>query len=191
MKFLKNVFALALVAVLVASVAPIASAYPVGFVGGGDEGDSGLDPFGHIWRIKIDSWGIPGLGDGTLGFAGPDSATDFHIRFDLPRGVTIDPTPAGGPGGFEETTRFSNTSDSVLWDRVLDADGLGVSFFAPVGGSLENGESFFVNVVFTEAISSLEFTATWTGDKVPEPGTWAMMLAGLSGVLIAVRRRRA
>ena len=27
---------------------------------------SGFDPFGHVWRLHFDSWGIPGLGNGTL-----------------------------------------------------------------------------------------------------------------------------
>ena len=126
-----------------------------------------------------------------MGFAGPDSALDFHIRFSgLPTGVVIDPTPASGPGGFEETTRFSNVSDLELWSRVIDADGLGVSFFATGTSSLENGETFFVNVVFSGAFTTpIEFTASWTGRAVPEPGTLALLLVGAAMVLM--RRQRA
>ena len=178
-------------ALLLAGFAPAALSYPVGFAGGGTPGTDGLDAFGHTWRIKVDSWGIPGLGNGTLGFAGPDSALDFHIRFSgLPTSVVIDPSPASGPGGFEETTRFSNVTDGELWSRVIDADGLGVSFFATGTSSLENGETFFVNVVFSGAFTTpIEFTASWTGRGVPEPGTLALLLVGAAMVL--TRRQRA
>lgn len=189
-KAAKHFLGFALGALLLAGFAPVASAYPAAFGGGGTPGTSGLDSFGHTWRLKVDSWGIPGLGDGTLGFGGPDSALDFHIRFSgLPTGVVIDATPATGPGGFETTTRFSNFSDSELWTRVIDADGLGVSFFATGTSSLENGETFFVNVHFTGAYTApIEFTASWTGRTVPEPGTLALLLIGASVVLM--RRSR-
>ena len=102
----------------------------------------------------------------------------------------IDDTPAIGPGGFELTTRFSNLADLELWNRVIDADGLGVSFFATGTSSLENGESFFVNVVFTGAYTApIAFTASWTGQGVPEPGTLALLLIGASAVVM--RRQRA
>ena len=179
------------VAMMFATLAPTASAYPILFSGGGSPGTSGNDPFGHIWRIGADSFGSPGLGAGVLAFAGPDSALDYHVRFTgLPQGVVIDPTPASGPGGFETTTRFSNLADFALWTRVIDADGLGVHFLAGPGASLETGEQFFVNVHFTAPIQSIAFEASWTGAAVPEPATVTLLLAGLSGALIRRRRNR-
>ena len=177
------------VAILFAALAPTASAYPILFSGGGGPGTTGNDPFGHDWMIKTDSWGSPGLFEGTLLFLGPDSALDYHVRFSgLPRGVVIDPTPSTIPGGSDTTTRFSNLADNQLWSRIIDPDGLGVHFLAGPGASLENGEQFFVNVHFTSQIQGLQFEASWTGTSVPEPGTLAMLLAGLSGAVI--RRRR-
>ena len=83
-----------------------------------------VDPFGHGWTAAGSDWGIPGLYEGTLAFAGPCCATDFHIEFFVvPRGVSIDYlTPEGGPFGSNPSTRFSATSDGVLWTRVLIAD---------------------------------------------------------------------
>jgi hypothetical protein len=195
-KIWKHGRAFALAVILLAASAPAASAYPVGFSGSGTPGSTGADAFGQGWTIGTDSWGIPGLGLGTEGFLGPDSALDFHIRFfDLPRGIVIDPTPAGAYDGFETTTRFSNVTNTSLWTRVIDADGVTVHFFATPGSSLENGEAFFVNVHFTGALSPTEpisFAARWTGESraVPEPATLLMFGAGLSGLAVRYRRRK-
>jgi hypothetical protein len=161
-------------------------AYPVAF---GGSGTTGADPFGHVWTTGGASWGIPGLGAGTTGFAGSCCATDFHIEFfGVPRGVEIDyVTDQGGPGGYNASTRFSATTDSLLWTRVAHSP-TSVSFFAPAGTSLAPGESFFVNVTFTGPYNPVAFEASWTG--IPEPGTWAMMLSGLAAVAVSRLRKK-
>ena len=195
---MKTVGALLLTMLVFAAAPRAASAYPYTFSDASVVvGDSGVDSFGQIWRLEFDSgvyvWGMPGLGDGTLGFAGPDSAADFHIEFTgLPTGVTIDATLASGPGGFETTTRFSNVSQSALWTRVIGGGGTSVSFFAPAGFELQTGEQFFLNVVFTGgAITGpIGFEASWTGSEIPEPGTLALLLTGASAALVRARRRK-
>jgi hypothetical protein len=166
------------------------AAYPVAWAGAGA---AGVDPFGHTWSVGATvngntAWGMPGLFESTLDFAGPCCATDFHITFlGVPAGVSIDyVTPEGGPGGTNESTRFSATDDGVLWTRVAGGPA-SVSFFAPAGTSLAPGERFFVNVTFDGVYAPVAFDAVWTG--IPEPGTWALMLTGLGGVF-GLRLRR-
>jgi hypothetical protein len=161
--------------------------------GGSGMGDT--DPYGHVWSVQNDplnssqdSWGIPGLGAGTLHWDGPVAIQDFHITFtDLPLGVAINSVPLPvGPGGFDDSTRFSNGTDLVLWDRVIN--GNQVSFYAPAGEALDPGESFFVNVVFTGLTpGGVTFEASYT--VIPEPSTWALLGAGLLTLAGAVRRR--
>jgi len=182
----------AVLAVALLSALPLA-AYPV-FFGGATP--SGVDPFGHAWEFGTTgdgraSWGIPGLGAGVLGFGGPSSAKDFHIQFFSADGspVEIDyVTPEGGPGGYNESTRFSNTSASLLWTRVADSASA-VSFYAPLGAELDPGESFFVNITFLAGSAPVSFEAAWTGAAIPEPGTWALLLSGFAAVA-ALRLRK-
>jgi hypothetical protein len=137
----------------------------------GGSGTSGTDPYGHGWSVlndwvntAQDSWGIPGLGAGTLSWGGPVAIHDFHITFtDLPPGVAINPLPPpGGPGGSDDSTRFSNLGDLVLWDRVIS--GNQVSFYAPdMSAALDPGDGFFVNVVFTGLTpGGVTFEASYT-----------------------------
>jgi len=172
-------------AVLALALSAMLTAYPTGFGGAAPVGGSGVDPFGHAWEVKTSSWGIPGLGEGVLAFGGPDSALDFHATFWDDHGpIAILTTPASGPFGFEVTTRFSNLADGALWTRVIA--GNHVDFFA--GPSLENGENFFVNIVFArDIVGDLRFEAAWTG--VPEPSSVGLMSLGVAGLIAAARRR--
>jgi hypothetical protein len=165
-------------------------------------GGSGSDPIGNNWQITNNGpggasvWGIPGNGAGVVGF-GPTSADgsfvkDFHIQFlALPTDVTIVPTATGSSSNL--TTFFDNGSGQT-WTRDIQSAGA-VSFFAPVTGQVDKGESFFVNVVFSRAlttneISSLSFNAQWTETGiVPEPATATLGIMGLAGLML--RRRRA
>jgi hypothetical protein len=184
----------ALCAVLALAFAVPASAYPVGFGGGGP---AGSDPFGHPWALDCvpsagSSWGMPGLGCGVIGFAGPTPAEDFHIAFFGLGDFVIDMTPPTSWGGFESTTRFSNVSDELLWTTVFDSP-TAVSFYAPAGTSLAPGEGFFVNVMFTGPVpptGGFGFEAVWTGkDHVPDAASSAQLLGlGVAG-LVALRRR--
>jgi hypothetical protein len=81
--------------------------------------------------------------------------------------VQIDPNPAPGLSGLDESTRFENNhggSDYQLWDRTIN--GNMVSFVAPEGETLDPGDFFFVNVAFTGPIDlqNLSFEAQYTID---------------------------
>ena len=43
-------------------------------------GSSGTDCLGQPWTLAFGGWGIPGIGAGTLPYAGLITATDFHWR---------------------------------------------------------------------------------------------------------------
>jgi hypothetical protein len=148
---------------LILAISPAASAYPFAFSDPSVAADdSGSDVFGHPWTFSIIGavpvFGIPAVGAGFASFLGPATATDFHIRLsDVTPGVVI-----GDFNGFN--TQFRDHSSSQSWTRVIDGDGLGVSFFAPGGGGLNPGEEFFTIVVLTGEDRTIGFEASWTAD---------------------------
>jgi hypothetical protein len=194
--FMRAIIGLALVLVLPAT--GLASTI-VAFSGSGAVGTSGTDPFGHGWEINTTildpigngAWGIPGLGSGTLPYAGTESAYDFHITFTDSQGAIaindITPNPEG-TCCYNESTRFASTTDALVWTRIVT--GNSVSFFAPGTNGLDLGDSFFVNVTFLRPIvGELSFNAEWTNAAVPEPGSLLLLGTGLVGAA-AVRRWR-
>jgi hypothetical protein len=168
-------------------------------------GTTGTDPLGHTWlasNMPAPAWGIPGLGEGTLQFNlggetfgdGLDYATAFTFVLLLGPVDGIDFTPPSGAGGFEATTRFSVDTGSgfVLWD-IIQVSPQQVRFEAPTfADRIKPGDSFFVNVAFTSDIelNDFAFAGLWSNTGIiPEPATWAMMIAGFGLVGFALRRR--
>lgn len=168
-------------------------------------GAAGTDPLGHGWvasNLPAPAWGMPGLGAGTIQFNvgalttgdGKPFATQFDFVLLLGTAGVIDQTPPAAPGGFETTTRFSANTGSgfQLWN-ISFISPQQVRFTAPsYAARLTPGDSFFVNVVFTQPVNTqtFAFAGLWSNSVVPEPATWAMMIAGFGLVGFAARRRR-
>lgn len=189
----------AFAAAALAAMSVPAGAVVVGFGGS----TAGTDPLGHTWvaaNAPAPAWGIPGLGSGTLTFNlgalapgdGKTFATEF--RFVVLTGPTIKFTPAPTTAGYEETTRFviDKGSGPKLWKVIVDSPQQ-VTFRAKsFTDRIEVGNDFFVNVVFTAPIDANRFAfgAAWDNTVVPEPATWAMLIAGFGLVGFALRRRK-
>jgi hypothetical protein len=168
-------------------------------------GASGTDPLGHVWQAAnapAPAWGQPGLGNGTIAFNagaltlgdGRSFATQFDFVLLLGTAGVIDQTPPVGAAGFETTTRFSaNTGAGFqLWNATFISPQQ-VRFTAPsYAARLKPGDLFFVNVVFTQPVNTqtFAFAGLWSNSVVPEPATWALMIAGFGLVGFAARRRR-
>ena len=182
-----------------AALASAANAVVVPFGGAA----TGTDPLGGTWEASNSfkpSWGEPGLGLGTLSF-NPGSfsnskgpwATEFSFIFLKGVDGSIDTTPAAGPGGWELTTRFSDTTKDVLWTAHFVSP-QEVDFFAPVGSRIDPGDHFFVNVAFTGPVNTdrFSFAGLWSDQAggVPEPASWALMIGGFGLAGAALRTRR-
>lgn len=169
------------------AVALAVAASPAAAQAWGGAGGSGVDPYGHPWQITAGSplaWGIPGLGFGTLTWAGP-TLSSFEIAFN---GGSLIATNVD-PDSFT-ATRMRNVSETTFWDVLLAADRRSVLFTAPTGAEITTGDEFFVNVVFETADRPTSFTATYNVTAVPEPSTYVLMATGLLAIGGAAARRR-
>ena len=189
----RMILAMAMVVGLIFHCVPAMGDILVTFSG---SGTSGTDPYGNPWVLNLSSdirdtymWGIPGYGKGTIPWNGPVAIADFHVTFNEGWLVDENPVPTN-PFGLDSSTRFSDTTKGVLWNRSIS--GSTVDFVAAgLTDELSINDQFFVNVHFLpltadNAESTFGFTASYT--TIPESATMFLLGSGLLG-LWGVRRK--
>jgi hypothetical protein len=191
-------FAAALASVLAFAVTPAVADVPFGGT------QFGTDPLGHSWSTGASgdflAWGEPGLGLGVLSFNPlggivdglSTSATqlDFTFLNGSPGIDNVNPTPS--LTGFDLDTRMINVTKGFFFNPFVSLDNHRISFIAPEGMTLDVGDSFFVNVHFDAPLdtATFSFAGDWIYAPVPEPETYAMLLAGLALMGFVARRRQ-
>jgi hypothetical protein len=186
------------IAACLCAIAARADTIVISFSG---SGTSGTIAPGEPWLINglsTNSWSSPGLGLGTTQWPGAPTQqdiTDFTITFTgLPTGVTIDPgslaTPADVCSGV--FTVFCSGPTFLVgnqWVSTLSNGNDTITSAAPAGISLNGGDFYFVNVLFTGPVSSVTFTGGWsTPTPVPEPATLGLLSIGLLAISYVGRR---
>ena len=178
-------------AAFVASLAAASAAHAVVAPFGGAA--TGTDPLGQSWVASNSggsAWGEPGLGLGSITFNPGDlssGAGDWANRFSF---IFLEGVTGSIDAG---TTTFQDVTTGQTWlSQFVGGDK--VVFTAPTGSRISAGDKFFVNVGFTGAVDTdkFSFAGLWTdiAEAVPEPATWAMMIAGFGLVGVTLRRRR-
>lgn len=137
---------------------------------------SGLGTYANSFQLSINTSQTGGF-SGILTPGLPASGFENHF--------TVKPTSDPATWVHWNTT-FNNVNTNGLFQQVL--------FTAPLGTQLDMGQNFSVNINFAGIMSNTSgWSASWDDrpipSAIPEPETYAMMLAGL-GLLGFVARRR-
>jgi hypothetical protein len=138
--------------------------------------------------LSLDNSGTPGAIDGISTTINTLVGRTYTLAFDYSRnssGSNLDSETALTFGGYSQTISLSGypTSGSGITFTPVSIAGTGsaitLSFLSPVSPNFSYGITLD-NVVVNETITA----------AIPEPGEWAMMLAGLAAVGAIARRRR-
>jgi hypothetical protein len=138
--------------------------------------------------LSLDNSGTPGAIDGISTTINTLVGRTYTLAFDYSRnywGGNADSVTALTFGGYTQTIALSgaqsNGIGTVFTPVSIAGTGSAItlSFLSPVSPNFSYGITLD-NVVVTDAITA----------AIPEPGEWAMMLAGLAAVGAIARRRR-
>jgi len=123
------------------------------------------------WNVNgLGNWGAQNTWAQTLSFAG---SNDWR----LPE-ISEYSAILNAYGNLTQVTQFTNVQFATYWSGTQSTPGIVAWTFGPNDGG--PGSAGQVNQFFAVAVR-----------PIPEPQTYAMLLAGLGAVLVAVRRRRA
>lgn len=173
----------------------------MGFTSNGNVIQTLLPGFGSTAEVTLNWDPVPGTGRTLVNWVGAYSnrdaaycgGTDCTLDLLANAGavVTLDSFWLGG---------WPNTNRQIAWSVIDLATGSVVASDAPTGPNVSGTTGLTVNVGassatglrilfgpdgFNGGINDISFSAT----PVPEPGTWALWLAGLGGMLLVARRR--
>jgi len=153
-----------------------------------------LDPIAHTLRVRVEFSGLVP----TTPAGAPSGTTAAHVHCCLPSAfatgvnagvATTTPTFANFPLGVLAGT-YDNTLD------LLSASAYNPAFVTSVGG-LANAEMTLINGLLGGLTYLNVHTTAFTGGEIrgfvvqiPEPDTYALLLAGLAVIGIAMRKRR-
>jgi len=140
-----------------------------------------------------------GFATAHLQLTGPDGTTADHV--DGATGLSGTVADGSGVQSFPGGTETGNSTTTVLPSNFASYTGAGSfgTFTAKAngisaggdGGGFNGGTDLFYNGSATAGgTASVTYTYTPASSSTPEPGTWAMMVAGASTGLVALRRRR-
>jgi hypothetical protein len=138
--------------------------------------------------LSLDNSGTPGAIDGISTTINTLLGNTYTLAFDYSRnywGNNADSITALTFGGYTQNIALSGaqTSGSGIAFSPVSIAGTGgaitLSFLSPISPNFSYGITLD-NVLVTETITA----------AIPEPGEWAMMLAGLAAVGAIARRRR-
>jgi hypothetical protein len=156
-----------------------------------------------LWRALSNPGNSPALGN-NVNYWGPDYADLVDVAYSSVTGeagifagagktVTLDSVDVGG---WPNTARNSSVRVYDLNYNVLYDSGL-IQFPGTTSATLTIGVSSAIGLIFqwgpdsfNGGIDNLTFTVRDSGPVIPEPGTWAMMIAGFGLVGAAARRRK-
>ena len=190
----------ALAVAAVVAGAMVASPAQADYVFSGSGLTGNLFPGAEPWEFNAhgsNSWGSPGVGNGTTPYSHPLAAYGFDISFTgggtiVPEEVTIGNGAActGGPSG---GTTFCTISPTDIWIATITGPS-SIAFRAQDSNFfISQGQDYFVNIMLTGGTPT-SFEGRWLTEftpSVPEPASMALFGVALAGIAAARRRRAA
>lgn len=152
----------------------------------GDAGDPTPADIQAIIALLLN--GTPTVGDGlptdnTTAYSPP-----YLLDYDTVLGAIPDQTDGDATFDFGSLNLLGLTIFGAHFGNNTDSSLNNVSAFWLI--DLGSNPTHIVTVSNGQGVSNAQIFATSTQSGVPEPATWAMMLVGLGGVGMAMRRRR-